>query len=495
MNIADIKTKILEIRRLEYSAGIKIAEFPIGTKFRSTWYAKGTSELNWMLIDAAPVRLRDFSEDGVTAWCNRHAQSIQNPAEKSYYGYVSLNWEEIGKNKELTASLAEWIEKVTPNIDVVKNGGVITFTKRDTQEKLYCDLNKQTFVRTYKKGKDRQINYPMQFFKYFSGRVLISMIEDKDCEVFGKLVKEVSSHYSQCRNFGTFLVRMFDHIHLEQYVAAGVNFDFNIPFSYTDFDKDMRAKFNENGIRYTESVGALFCSDKDVGRAIFAQIKDKVGFKAMVTLLSVHIQALNTLVNHYHYDLKTLFAYCRERKWQAHTDYEDIENRKDQYFSTYSYNIISYLRDYARMARQVYGEDYEKYPKNLTEAHNETSNLFHTRKIDERTQKCFEDIIDKKLEWENKEFKVIYPKTAEEIIEEGKSLKHCVGSYIQSVISGDCAIVFLRSKENENKPLVTIEISNGSIRQARGQSNSVPKYDARIALKEYAKSKKLMYIG
>ena len=451
------------------------------------------------------IRIGAFTEKGIAGYTSCElrefgAKRDPNGWNRAYYRYIRLDWQHIIEQPKVLKPLVAWIEKVTPHYSANKEKGIITFENEKTKEKLYCDLANQKFVRTYKKGKDRQVRYPAQFFKYVSGRALIKTLSDPKAATFNKLVDLVAQQYSNCRNFGTFLVKMFDHQHLEQYISAGVEFSFDMPFNYTDFSKDIRNKLNEHKIKYTQDIGALFCSDQDTGRAVFAQIKDCKGFAAMTRVLVQNIQALNTLVNHYHYDLKRLFEYCRERNWQAHqrgprdASPENIILGDGQYFYPYAYDIVSTLRDYARMALDVYGEVYEKYPDNIQEAHAEANRIYNTRKR-EIDNKRFEELVDKSLEWKNKEFVVVYPKTADEVIEEGKRLRHCVGSYIQSVVRGECKIVFLRLKEEKEKPFVTIEIQGGNIRQARAVGNSNPTYDARMALRDYAKEKNLLYRG
>lgn len=500
--------KIKAIKNAEGYSRIAMFTLPVGTKFSSTGYY-GNSVCDYALDTEYTVRLSDIdAERGICGYGYRRATRIVK--EESYYnntssyGYIAISWDELLKNKQIVKSFIEWLDKVTPDFSVTKDKGVIKFVNNKTKEELFCDLGKQTFIRTYKKGKPKQIRYPMQFFKYVSGRLLINKITDGDCKNFHTLVNLVGKHYKLCRNFGTFLVRMFDHIHLETYIAANVNFEFDIPFAYSDFDKDIRNKLNEHGLTYNTDVGSLFCSDKDTGRAVFAQIRDTDGFANMVKILALNIQPLNTLVNHYNYDLKTLFAYCRERKWKSNrlrygygystdNDRPDPETTSDS-LTTYGYDIISYLRDYSRMALDVYGENYDKYPKNLKEAHDETSAL-HTVRAMQIDAKRFEETIDKSLEWSNKEFAIVYPKTADEVVTEGVKLRHCVGSYIQSVVNGECKIIFLRKKEELDKPFVTIEISGGNIRQARAFANSNPPYDAKMALQDYAKAKKFLYTG
>jgi hypothetical protein len=496
-------------------------ELPVGTYFFTDFYSlyygsehtPSTVTKKYILAEPAKVRLRMFGKHGISGHSafNYYQADDKTKTQNRYggYFYIRLDWKHIADQPKVLAAIKAWVDKVTPNFTATKEKGVITFVNKKTKEKLHCDLANQTFSRSYKKGKDRTIRYPAQFFKYVSGRALIKTLNDPKAETFNKLVDLVSKNYLQCRNFGTFLVKMFDHQHLEQYISAGVPFSFDMPFNYTDFSKDIRNKLNAYKMEYNQDVGALFCSDFSTGQTVFSQIKDCVGFETMVRLLSANIQAMNTLVNHYHYDLKTVFEYCRARKWKSGrpagyywqqqqdkntASPEDTVLDNKQYFNYSTYDCVTYLRDYARMAIDVYGENYEKYPANLVEAHDETTAIHKTRQLNIDIKK-FEETIDKTLEWKSKDFVVIYPKTPEEVILEGKKLRHCVGSYIQSVVRGECKVVFLRLKENLEKPFVTIEIVGGNINQARGVANSNPTYDARMALRDYAKDKKLLYRG
>lgn len=61
---------------------------------------------------------------------------------------------------------------------------------------------------------------------------------------------------------------------------------------------------------------------------------------------------------------------------------------------------------------------------------------------------------------------IVLPTSGTDLIQEGKALHHCVGSYVNKVVNGDCAIVFVRKRDNPTVPYITCEIlPNGSIRQ------------------------------
>lgn len=65
------------------------------------------------------------------------------------------------------------------------------------------------------------------------------------------------------------------------------------------------------------------------------------------------------------------------------------------------------------------------------------------------------------------------PTTAQEIIDEGKALKHCVGGYADRHMEGVLTILFLRREEDPERPLVTVEMKGNEIRQAHGYRNEM----------------------
>lgn len=87
----------------------------------------------------------------------------------------------------------------------------------------------------------------------------------------------------------------------------------------------------------------------------------------------------------------------------------------------------------------------------------------------------FDKIKDayKKYEYENDRFMVISPESQEDIVNEGLVLHHCVASYVNRHIDGLSAIMFIRKKDEPDKPFYTMEIcpNNNSIIQVRGKCN------------------------
>lgn len=69
------------------------------------------------------------------------------------------------------------------------------------------------------------------------------------------------------------------------------------------------------------------------------------------------------------------------------------------------------------------------------------------------------------------EFEIIVPREPGDIINEGASLNHCVGGYLESVAHGYKTILFLRKVSNPDKSFYTIEVGDSRIVQIHGNHN------------------------
>lgn len=160
-------------------------------------------------------------------------------------------------------------------------------------------------------------------------------------------------------------------------------------------------------------------------------------------------------------------------------------DRLNSYLSTYR----DYLRD-CKFLDYNLKKDYFLFPKNLNEAHQDTISLIKVKKdeiIDKRLVEMFKSLKEKFI-WENNDFIVIPPKSHEELIEEGSSLKHCVARmYGKKMAEGEAIVLFIRKKDNIDKPFYTIEVSpdDYSIKQCRGQNNCNPEGEVEVVVEKY----------
>ena len=79
--------------------------------------------------------------------------------------------------------------------------------------------------------------------------------------------------------------------------------------------------------------------------------------------------------------------------------------------------------------------------------------------------------INKQYECSFGDYIFIYPESTQDIKDEAASQNNCVASYIDKVIDGQCHILFLRKKNKPDESLVTIEVRNNHIVQARRRFN------------------------
>jgi hypothetical protein len=114
-------------------------------------------------------------------------------------------------------------------------------------------------------------------------------------------------------------------------------------------------------------------------------------------------------------------------------------------------------------------------PKDMQKEHRKLSKLIQykadeemRRRIAERNKKLDKYFFD----CDELGLIAILPESPDEIINEGKSLSHCVGGYAQRHVDGKLTIILVRQKNSPGKSFFTMEISkDGKINQCRGKSN------------------------
>lgn len=75
------------------------------------------------------------------------------------------------------------------------------------------------------------------------------------------------------------------------------------------------------------------------------------------------------------------------------------------------------------------------------------------------------------LAYQTKDFEVVLPTCAEEIVQEGQTLHHCVASYVNRVAKGVTTILFLRRRSAPDRPYMTIEWHEGRLIQIKSKHN------------------------
>lgn len=166
------------------------------------------------------------------------------------------------------------------------------------------------------------------------------------------------------------------------------------------------------------------------------------------------------------------------------------------YQSTADMFAFGLYKDYIRFCEELgydLADDFILYPRHLKEAHDRTSEMFNKWKAEVTDQKIAAEYMNLLRQYKMTKygFTIVPPKTAAEIVEEGHALHHCVGGYVSRVTNKECVILFLRKKEEPDKPFYTIEIRNGEVQQIRGYDNCDPSPMVEAYMKLWRKKKLL----
>ena len=148
-------------------------------------------------------------------------------------------------------------------------------------------------------------------------------------------------------------------------------------------------------------------------------------------------------------------------------------------YQGYADDIDNFMHSWAdslRMQEMIYGKIREKYPENLASCEKKLSYKFSQikQKIDE---KRWGEMVQcmKHLEYTGKEYSIICPKTAADVVDEAQQQSNCVASYVRNIINGECMILFCRRTDSPETSLVTIEIrADGTLGQVKARFNRAP---------------------
>lgn len=124
-------------------------------------------------------------------------------------------------------------------------------------------------------------------------------------------------------------------------------------------------------------------------------------------------------------------------------------------------------------------------PKDLLRKHDEATEEINLKTLNEGLKHISVDIRRRSLKYnfELGGYFIRCAVSAEEIVNEGKTLKHCVGGYAQRHINGALTILFLRKKSAPGKSLYTVEMNGNSLQQIHGYKND---YGARNPIETMA---------
>lgn len=148
---------------------------------------------------------------------------------------------------------------------------------------------------------------------------------------------------------------------------------------------------------------------------------------------------------------------------------------------------FDYLYMRAQLGYNMSNTVYQK-PRNLEVAHNKMMAEIDKKQVDKRMLEVAERYplirknyrkLRKRYFFEDENFIIRPARSAEEIVQEGRILHHCVGgdTYLRKHNEQESIILFLRFKEEQETPYITVEIEGERIVQWYGAHDRKPDED------------------
>lgn len=308
---------------------------------------------------------------------------------------------------------------------------------------------------------------PVRDLKVYLANISIEqMIDCCEDEKYGKFLRFVKRKEKRISNIGTILSRVPKYANYEQIFSAGIEDIISdggrFAYKINDIPKGLIKLAQTKNIKLSNRFLEYYKENPDAHLLAYNLEYMSLTDSNIEAMLNASIwrnpkyhSYFNVLINEYGYNAKKLLLYIDQLKTLEALD------------STFS--IIQELYDYARMMKTI-SNKFEKYPRHFLTTHKIACRNYNRLKK-EFSEELFKKRITKDYECTFGDYCFIYPNSTQDIKDEAVAQNNCVASYIDKVIDGNCHIMFLRKKDNPDKSLVTIEIQQNQIVQARRRFN------------------------
>lgn len=353
----------------------------------------------------------------------------------------------------------------------IKHGADLIFTCDDGKTVKY---NLNTGVCIGKNGKPCM--YLNSQLRGYSVDEIANSFEDKN---FGKFISHVAQKCSRngqsIQNIGTVFQRMDEYKREEQIYSAGLTLagtcgrDYfkgtinEIPKGLVKILREIREGVNNVNVEeykaHPDAFNYAFNHE-------FVSLSKRDAYRFLMYICSnwdrnelcyTYGNKFFNICDRYGYTPKSLLNYI-----DYLVTYEALS-------PDYPSKILGEIDDNCNMLSQM-SDKYDRYPRHFLTSHQITSRTYQRWK-EQFNEELFSKRVNKKMEIVINGYKFIYPSKTEDIKKEAVQQSNCVVSYIDRVINGQCDIIFMRNANTPNESLVTVEIRNKKVVQARRRFN------------------------
>ncbi|WFR64286.1 PcfJ domain-containing protein [Paenibacillus amylolyticus] len=151
--------------------------------------------------------------------------------------------------------------------------------------------------------------------------------------------------------------------------------------------------------------------------------------------------------------------------------------QKEHYTSEYRglYSVLNDWRDYRGQCEQLgmsLKEDRYLLPNDLHREHAKLTKRIRIKRDEEVDRQIKSRLAKlKKYEFHHNGLLIRAAESSEELFEEGKALKHCVGGYANRYAAGEMLLLVIRRASDPDKPFYTMEVREHKVMQCRGLNN------------------------
>lgn len=257
-----------------------------------------------------------------------------------------------------------------------------------------------------------------------------------------------------------------------------------IGYNYSTFCNFNKVSKYDNDFDYTKPLIKDACKMPAKWVEILFNYSDSVERVNLFRLYNYTIDEVRKIYSNCYYTLpneilknkKAAFVYSEDRTYR---DY---------------YNMYRNLSEETKVGFPILPKDIQKYHDKIVPIYNREQAFKKKKELEDKQKVYTEDIYKKavKYNYSNEEYIIKACEELTDLLIEGGTLHHCVGSYVNSVSEGKEYILFLRKTSEPDTPYFTIDLTpNHQVRQIHGMCNCNMTDDIKPFINDWAKKFKL----